>query len=108
MKKHWLGWRFGGLRVGGLSWGPVRGYTVHLASWHNPKRMCWLWSARAERVVADEKRAVRVYSIPGSQARYELQLWSIRFAFTWQEMGRYAEPQKMRQADMAKRLGVRL
>ena len=108
MKKNWLGWRVGGLRVGGLSWGPVRGYTVSLASYHNPKCMCWLWSARVEMTTEDEKRAFRVFSMPGSQAKYYLQLWSICFVFMWQEMGKYAEPEKMRQADMAKKFRVKL
>lgn len=108
MRKHWLGWRFGGLRIGGLSWTPLKGYTVSIAAYHHPDRMCWLWSLRAENVVADEKRAFRVYSIPGSQAQYTLELWRYRIVFTWQEMGRYSDPEKMRQADTAKRFGVKL
>lgn len=103
-----VGFRIGGLSFLSIGYGEVQGHTLHVASWHNPKHMCWLWSLTAERVVADELRAFRIYVTPGPQARYVAQAWNVRLAFTWQAEGRYRSPLHERQENLASRLGVRL
>jgi len=91
-----------------VNWGEVRGYTLHLASWHNPKSMCWLWSLTAYLSVADEMRAFRAFAIPGPQARYVMQVWALNIDFTWQAEGRYRSPKHERQSALAKAIGVKL
>jgi len=103
-----IGFRVGGLHFLSVQWGEVRGYSLHVASWHNPKHMCWLWSLMVDRCVADEKRAVRVFSIPGHQARYVAQLWAVKIEFVWQAEGWYRSPAHDRQSKLAGRIGVRL
>lgn len=108
MKRQRLGWRIGGLTIGGLSWSALRGYTVKLASYHNPNHMCWLWSAYIDQCIADEKRAFRAFRIPGAQSRSILQLWSINITFVWQAEGRYRSPTHERQTGLASKFGIKL
>lgn len=88
-RKGWAGYRINGLRLGGLSYTQKRGYVLHIASWHNPAHMCWLWFIEISMSCADEKRALRFYRMPGAQARSVIQLWSINIQFVWQAEGRY-------------------
>jgi hypothetical protein len=108
MRKHWRGFRIGGLTIGGLHYGEVRGYTVSLLSWHNPKHMCWLWFIDAYMSVADELRAFRIVRLPGFQSRTIFQLWALNVQFVWQEEGRYRDPMQHRQQELAKKIGVKL
>lgn len=86
---------FHGLRIGGLTllsshWYEVGGRRVKFASWHNPRRLCWLWFVEAHLVTASERRAFRVFRLGDSQRRYILQLWRLSIEFVWQADGRNA------------------
>ncbi|QDP57371.1 MAG: hypothetical protein Unbinned3696contig1008_49 [Prokaryotic dsDNA virus sp.] len=70
---------------------------VPLLSWHNRAHLCWLWSLSAGNVIADERRAIRAYSIPGAQARYVVQFWSVAIQLVWQAEGRYRSPSHRRE-----------
>ena len=102
MRKHWRGWRFGSLTIGGVHYGEVRGYTLGIASWHNRTHMCWLWFIDAYMSVADEKRAFRVVHLPGGQARTILQLWGLNIQFVWQDEGRHRNPTVHRQSALGR------
>lgn len=83
--RQFHGWRAGGLTLFSSYWYP-KGRTFSVASYHHPKRMCWLWFLQFEfhsRIMLSIQRS------PGSQAKTYINFPFVAFLFCWQDQGRY-------------------
>lgn len=90
--RQFYGWRIGGLRLLSSVWYPS-GRRIGIASYHHPKRMCWLWF-----LDLSFRRGVwpRIFRLPGYQSKTYVDLPFCTFLFCWQDEGRFSDPSDKR------------
>lgn len=96
-RRNLQGWRIGPLRLLSSQWAPDgRRWTI--ASYHHPKRMCWLWFLEFRRRWGVLPRVSRQ---PGFQAKTYVNLPFCTFLFVWQDQGRFTDPSDERMRKLA-------
>lgn len=86
------GFRIGGLSLLSSQWSPT-GRRIIFASYHHPKRMCWLWCFEG---FATRKLLPRISRLPGYQAKTYIDLPFYTLLFMWQDEGRFTDPRDRR------------
>lgn len=90
--RNFYGWHIGGLKIlSSISY--PDGRRIGIASYHHPKRMCWLWHLE---VYATRKVIPRFCRLPGAQDKTYIDIPFCTFMFIWQDQGRYTDPRDER------------